>query len=565
MKRVPAYLRPVPDWEEHEKPTLPGSPSMPWHPPWIRIAYACIAVLVGLTGGLGNALLTANLPMIQGQLGLTPAQSAWLPASYVMVNVTANLLVFKFRQQYGIRLFAEIGLGMYAALTVLHLFVGGFGSTLLLRAASGLAGAACSTLGTLYMLQALPRQYTGKLLVVGVGLSQLAMPLAWVLSPGLLEGGEWHNLYLFEAGLALCSFAAVILLKLPPGLHVKVIERTDFLTFALMAPAVAMLVAVLAQGYVRWWLDTPWLAWLLVGAIVLMTAAFAIEHNRRNPLIQTRWLASGATIRFIIGAFLIRFLTTEQSYGMVNMLRSLGMAPEQMQPLFVVILAGTLLGIAATALSFGPKTIIPQILLAIVLIGSAGWLDRHRTSLDRPHDFFVSQFLLAVGAGMFMGPLILLGIQQALKQGIDHIVSFIVTLSMTQVMAGLAGSAVLGTYQLHQERVHSAALTAQLDPGNAVVAQRLRLQQQLYAGVVVDPALRGAQGTAQLAQVVRREANVRAYNDVFTLSGRIAVAFLLWSLLLTLRNLLRDRKAATSSATPAVVQATTTTSSGPSR
>lgn len=28
MSTEPVYLKPVPDWEEHEKPTLPGSPSV---------------------------------------------------------------------------------------------------------------------------------------------------------------------------------------------------------------------------------------------------------------------------------------------------------------------------------------------------------------------------------------------------------------------------------------------------------------------------------------------------------------------------------------------------------
>jgi hypothetical protein len=49
------------------------------------------------------------------------------------------------------------------------------------------------------------------------------------------------------------------------------LRKLDFLTFALMAPgARAMLVAVLAQGYLRWWFDTPWLAWLLIAALVLI-------------------------------------------------------------------------------------------------------------------------------------------------------------------------------------------------------------------------------------------------------------------------------------------------------
>src|SRR5256885_10609030 len=42
-----------------------------------RSAYGLIAVLVALTGGLGNALFTANLPTIQGQMGLTSSEAAW--------------------------------------------------------------------------------------------------------------------------------------------------------------------------------------------------------------------------------------------------------------------------------------------------------------------------------------------------------------------------------------------------------------------------------------------------------------------------------------------------------
>ena len=530
------YLKPIPDWEDHEKPTLPGSASMPWHPPHRRAAYAAVALLVGITGGLGNALVSANLPFLQGQLGLTPAQGSWLVAAYAMVNVTANLLAFKFRQQYGIRLFAEIGLGLYAALAVLHLFVGSFETTVLMRAASGFAGAACSTLGTLYMLQSLPRRYTGNLLVVGVGIAQLAVPIAWLVSPGLVDTGQWHNLYLFEAGLALCAFAAVVVLKLPPGVQIKAFEPLDFLTFALLAPAVGLLVVVLAQGYTRWWLDTPWLGWALVASIALATAGFILEHYRRNPLLQTRWLASLPVLHFIVGAFLIRFLTTEQSYGVVGLMRTLGMGPDQMRPLFAVVLAGVVTGIAAASLTFGPKRIIAQLLMAILLLGSAAFLDQHRTSLDRPHDFYLSQFLASVGAGMFMGPLIMLGITQALKQGVDHMITFLVTLSITQTLGGLAGSAVLGTYQLHREQVYSSALVSQLDPADGVVAQRLKQQQQLYSALLTDPVQRSAQGTAQLASTARREANVRAYNDVFTLSGTVALAFLGWLLLLSVRT-----------------------------
>lgn len=544
---TPQYLKPTPNWEEHEKPSIPGSASMPWHPPHTRFAYACIAVLVGITGGLGNAMISVNLGAIQGSLGLTPAEGAWLPAAYVMANVTSNLLVFKFRQQFGMRAFAEIGLSLYALLTLLHLAVGGFEMAVLVRAASGLASAATGTLATLYMLQAMPKQYTGKMLVLGVGISQLATPLAWLISPTLLEFGQWHNLYLFEAGLALLSLAAVVVLKLPPGVHIKAFEKRDFLTFALMAPGVAMLVAVLAQGVNHWWFDTPWLAWMLAAAVVLLSAALVIEHHRRNPLVQTRWLLMGTTLRFLLGALVIRLLTSEQSYGAVGMLRSLGMGPEQMQPLFAVILAGTLCGIAASALTFGPKTLIPQLLLSILLLALAAGLDYGRTSLDRPHDFFVSQFLAAAGAGIFMGPLILVGVMQALKHGADHIVTFAVMLSITQSLGGFMGSALLSTYQVHRAHTYSVGIVAHVNPADAVVAPRLRQQQQIYQSTVTDPVLRAASGMSQLAQASRREANVRAFNDVFALCAAAALLFLAWSLALAIRAALRAKNAPTPS------------------
>src|SRR5690606_18911168 len=100
----PQYLKPNPNWEPHERPSMPGSPSTPLHSNPVRLAYALVAMLVGITGGLGNALFSANLAAIQGELGLTPEQGAWLPAAYLMVNVSTNLLLIKFRDRKSTRL-----------------------------------------------------------------------------------------------------------------------------------------------------------------------------------------------------------------------------------------------------------------------------------------------------------------------------------------------------------------------------------------------------------------------------------------------------------------------------
>jgi hypothetical protein len=55
--------------------------------------------------------------------------------------------------------------------------------------------------------------------------------------------------------------------------------------------------------------------------------------------------------------------------------------------------------------------------------------------------------------------------------------------------------------------------------------------------------LRAATGTAQLAQIARREASVRAYNDVFLLIGILATGFLLWPVLLAAGPAIQSRRA----------------------
>ena len=61
------------DFLPHEIPAIPGSPGSVEHALRHRIAYGVIAVLLGLTGGFGNALISANTYTLQGALGLDPA------------------------------------------------------------------------------------------------------------------------------------------------------------------------------------------------------------------------------------------------------------------------------------------------------------------------------------------------------------------------------------------------------------------------------------------------------------------------------------------------------------
>ncbi|MBW1246550.1 MFS transporter [Pseudomonas tolaasii] len=515
-------------WQPHERPSLPGSPSTPLHSTPRRWLFALVGVLVAITGGLGNALVIANLQYLQGALGATTAEMAWLPAAYVMTNVCMNLLLVKFRQQFGLRAFTEVFLVLYALVTFGHLFVNDLSSAIAVRAAHGMVGAALSSLGLYYMIQAFPAKWRLKALVLGLGTAQLALPLARLFSEDLLQIAEWRGLYLFELGMALICLGCVFLLKLPPGDRFKTFEKLDFLTFAILATGVALLCAVLSLGrIIDWWLEAPWIGIASACSLVLIMAGLAIEHNRANPMLMTRWLGSGVMIRLALAVVLIRMVLSEQSTGAVGFMQMLNMSYQQMHTLYVVMLAGAIAGLAVSALTINPAHLLMPLVISLAFMAVGSVMDSFSSNLTRPENLYVSQFLLGFGGTFFLGPTMVLGTKNVLTNP-RNLVSFSVMFGICQNLGGLIGAALLGTFQIVREKYHSSMITEHLTLLDPRVAARVQSGGSAYGGVIADPELRNLMGIRSLATAATREANVMAYNDVFMLIAIIAILTMIW-------------------------------------
>ncbi|WP_054917398.1 MULTISPECIES: MFS transporter [unclassified Pseudomonas] len=514
-------------WQPHERPSLPGSPSTPLHPTRKRWLFALVGVLVAITGGLGNALVIANLQYLQGALGATTAEMAWLPAAYVMTNVCMNLLLVKFRQQFGLRAFTEVFLVLYALVTFGHLFVNDLSSAIAVRAAHGMVGAALSSLGLYYMIQAFPAKWRLKALVLGLGTAQLALPLARLFSEDLLQIAEWRGLYLFELGLALICLGCVFLLKLPPGDRFKTFEKLDFLTFAILASGVALLCAVLSLGRIDWWLEAPWIGVASACSLVLIMAGLAIEHNRSNPMLMTRWLGSGVMIRLALAVVLIRMVLSEQSTGAVGFMQMLNMSYQQMHTLYVVMLAGAIAGLVVSALTINPAHLLMPLIISLALMATGSVMDSFSSNLTRPQNLYISQFLLGFGGTFFLGPTMVLGTKNVLTNP-RNLVSFSVMFGICQNLGGLIGAALLGTFQIVREKYHSSMIVEHLTLIDPLVAARVQSGGAAYGKIVADPELRNLMGIRSLATAATREANVMAYNDVFMLIAIIAILTMLW-------------------------------------
>lgn len=513
---APAVTTPAPP-----APAAPAS-GMPVQPPFVpkslpwNIVYVMSSIILGITQGLGLNLITANLVGLQASFGATASEMAWLPAAYFATNMTGTIIMFKIRSQFGMRRFAEVGIIVYALVVIAHLFTHDLQSAILVRAIMGIAAAPLSTLAFFYMLEWLPPQKKFSIgLCFGMLGSTMSLPLARIISPDLLQMGDWQGLYMVETGLALVSLAIVFLVPLVPPPRAKVFDRDDLISFPLLAVGFAAMAIVLSVGRVYWWLEAPWLGVMLavgIGALVLFCL---VELHRRNPMIDLRWLFSRDMLIFAGSLMVLRLLLSEQSVGVFGLFNVLNLQNDQLIGLFSVVGLATFAATAWLATVMKPNRTPIFHLISLVLIATAAWMDSQSTVLSRPEQFYVSQAMLGAASGLFLPPALLHGFMRALARGPQYILSFLTVFLTTQSLGGLLGAAVFGTFVTLREQFHSNVIAQGITLLDPLVVQRIQAYGGAYARVLTDPAQRDARGLALLGQAATQQANVLAYNDLF--------------------------------------------------
>jgi hypothetical protein len=424
-------------------------------------------------------------------------------------------VLIRARIQFGIPQVMHVLLVLYAAAVVFQLIWPSYPAALVTRAMCGMTMATLTTMTIYNLLQVFSGKARPLALLVGISIPQLGLPLARLIPVEALALDGWRGLHLIELGLICAVMAASIALPVPPSDRSKAFEPRDAVTIALLVPAFVLIGGVLGVGRYVWWTDTPWLGWALVAAIPLVCAAILFEHYRARPLIQTRWIGTVEMLRFAIVAFIVRVALSEQTYGSVGLLTLGGLINDQLHMLFALVALAMVAGIAVAAVLAKPDRLSTLVMVASLIIAFGAWLDTDVSNLTRPPQLYASQMLIAFGTTLFIGPSMLFGFIRVIQRGPNYLVTFIVLFSATQNIGGLAGSALLGSWQTARVHYYTTMLVQHLDAGDPIVADRLRAGAAAIGGAIVDPAQRSAQGAALLAQALAREANILAFADVF--------------------------------------------------
>ncbi|MDE2569199.1 MAG: MFS transporter [Sphingomonadales bacterium] len=512
-------------FKPHERPFMPGSPASPDHPVARRVAYVVMGLYLAIVGGFQNGLMMANLTPMQGHFDLTPVESGWVVVAYNMTNACMSILLFKARQQFGIQRFVRSILLALVVANFLQLFDAGYGLELAARGVSGIVGSGMITLAAFYLMQGLPPQWRLLGLLLSLELTQVALPLAKAISPLLLSDGIVSHLFVFQFGLSLVAVGLVNILQVPPGETMRTFEKLDLLTFPMLAAGFGLLCAFLVQGRIVWW-TTPWLGFALAASVILIGGAFFIEHNRRDPMLHTRWMGSGALIQFALTAALVRVLTSEQNFGATGLLSAIGYSNLQLVSYHWVLTGASLAGALLGVTRLDPTDLRRPILISLAVLAVGALLDTHSGLRTGPANLYVSQAMISFGAIYFMGPMMMEGLLRAITRGPSYVVSFVALFSLSQTLGGLAGVAALSAFHTIRVKAHLMTLGQTVSTNDPAMAQAINDLANALSGTMNDAVVRRAVVGSQVVGEAAREATVLAYNDVFFVIGVMsAMAF----------------------------------------
>ncbi|RVT99508.1 MFS transporter [Rhodovarius crocodyli] len=495
------------------------------------LAHILAALTLGITQGLGDQFVTANQQTIQGHFSVTSSEAAWLVAAYSATRIPATLLLYKARTQYGLRVFTELGLAVYAVMTLLHLVVRDFDTMVMLRAAAGFAAAPLSTLALLYCVLVLTERFRLSVgLSIGLLGSQITPPLARLISPYILDRVGWDGLVIMECGLALLSLAVVLMLKLPEMPRSRVFGATDAISFPLLAGGIGLVSMVLTLGRFYWWLEAPWLGWCLAMGVLLLALVCAIEINRKQPMLELRFMMQPTLLLFAGTMLAARLVMAEPVTGAVGFFQNLGLLNDNMAGLQIAILSGTLAGTAISCVFCSPDRAHWLHMAGLAVIGTAAWIESGSTSVTRPPDFYLPQAMIAFGTALFLPAAMAWSLAWVMRTNPTKLMGYIAMFLGSQVLGAQIGSALLGSFVIIREKFHSAQVVAHLTLQDPLVVQRAQQYGAAYRPVLGDTTLQSAEGLVRLGQLATREAYVLAYDDLF-LTVSAAAALMLLGLL----------------------------------
>lgn len=481
---------------------------------WIGLLASMLGAFMAV---LDIQITNASLQDIQASLGATLEEGSWISTAYLVAEIVVIPLTGWLSRVFSLRRYLLVSTALFIFFSICCAWAWDLNSMIFFRAFQGLNGGVLIPTAMTIVLTTLPpsKQSIG---LAAFGFSAVFAPsIGPALGGWLTQNFGWeYNFYInVIPGLLMLAGVAYGVKQDKPQLHL--LKQGDWWGIITMAIGLGSLQVVLEEGSRKDWFSSALIVRLSILAAIFIALFFFIELTRKQPFINLRLLsrrnfglASVVNVALGVGLYgsiyiLPLYLAQIQRYNALQIGEVLIWAGIP-QLLIIPFLPRVMKRIDVRLI-----VAVGVTLFAISALMNSGMT--YQTGLDQLR---FSQLVRAMGQ-----PLIMIPLTSIATAGLSpkEAGSASGLFNMMRNMGGSIGIASLATLLTNREQFHSNMLVDKVSLYNPETQQRIEQMTQAFMSRGADLSTAQNQALSSIADIVRREAYVLAFNDCFYFIG----------------------------------------------
>ena len=494
---------------------------------WVGVMATLLGAFMAV---LDIQVTNASLKDITGALGATIDEGSWISTGYLVAEIVVIPMTGWLAQVFSVRRYLLVNATLFLVFSIACAFAVNLPMMVLLRAGQGFTGGVLIPMAFTVILITLPPSKQP------IGLSLFSITATFAPSIGPTIGGwltdnyGWEYIFYLNVIPGLLLIAGVWYGLAPKPMQLNLLRNGDWWGIITMAIGFASFEFFADEGNRKDWFGSEEIQHAAIIAGIMLPLFVMIQFTRKQPLINLRLLgrrnfglAIVITLALGFGLYgstfiLPLYLSTVQGYNAVQIGETIAWAG--VPQLFITPFVPKLM-----------KRFDLRLLVAVglSLFGISCFMNSYMT-----HDTGIDQLIPAQIVRALGQPLLLTPLSSISSAGIEpkQIGSASAIYNMARNLGGSVGIAILGTLQSRRERFHSNRLVDSVSLSNPITLDRIDQLTQFFTNQGADPVTAQNQAIAQIANIVRREANVQSFNDCFLFMGFTLFAAALLVLLL---------------------------------
>ncbi|MFL6436115.1 MAG: DHA2 family efflux MFS transporter permease subunit [Terriglobales bacterium] len=504
--------------------TFNGTASRAWNDvnPWL----VAIAVMAStFMEVLDTTVVNVSLPHIAGSLSATPDEATWALTSYLVANaiilpMTGWLANFFGRKR--LLLFSVIGFtaasflcGLAPTLPLLIVF----------RCIQGACGGGLQPLSQAILMEVFPPQDRGKAMGFwGLGIVVAPM-LGPVLGGWLTDSYSWRWVFYINVPIGIMAVFLTSIFVFDPSYIKRSAAKIDFWGMGYLALGISCLQIMLDKGQELDWFGSNFIRILCVAAIAGIAAFVIRELTTEHPIVdlsifRIRTYATGVFLMTVLGFVLYGstvlvplLLQTVLGYPAFN--AGVAMLPRGLGSFVAMPLVGAMM-----------TRVRPHFMLVGgTLLGSFAMFRLAHLNLNVGYwNFFWALIWQGVGMGLMFIPLTTITNDPIPLERMGNATSIF---NLMRNIGASIGISLVQAIQTRHVQMHVNTLTSNVTP-SSLQAQGMvsGMKSMIMTQGGADPATAQRMANGMIENLIRQQAAIMSFNDIFWLLGVIFLCML---------------------------------------